>query len=153
MAIRWTPAFTVGDATIDAQHARLLDQINTLLEALEKGLTDHTVNGVVNFLDSYISNHLFYEEGYMKAHRFPGFAKHKAQHDNFIRRYLEFKKRLAAGNSPTITIEVQDFLAAWWINHIQTSDREYHLYIRDHPKSHPEKEAKSFHQRVQHMLP
>jgi hemerythrin len=126
----WTEEMSVGESTIDAQHQRLLAQVNKLIDSMVFGTTSAEVTDAISFLEKYIDEHLSYEERYMEKRGFDGIEEHKKQHDNFRKKYVDFKNKLDSGSAPNDTlIEIEEFLGQWWINHIGHEDRKYYLAL------------------------
>ena len=127
----WTPKISVGDETIDKQHQKLLGQVNTLLSAVVSGLNDQTTLEAVAFLDTYITDHLLYEEKYMKEHNFPDIENHIKMHRDFIEHYKIFKDNLTKGVSKEIlALDIEQYIGNWWIEHIGIADKQYALFIQ-----------------------
>ncbi|MCA9375885.1 MAG: hemerythrin family protein [Candidatus Doudnabacteria bacterium] len=137
MSLEWTPDLSVGDETLDEQHKRLLKEVNLLVEVTEqKGANDELVEGILKFLDSYIAEHLTYEEHYMREHDYPDVERHKVIHDGFRSAYKEFRERFDKhGSVVALTKAARDFLGEWWIDHIVMEDQKYHRYIEEHEKT------------------
>ena len=83
MRIEWTPALSVGNDAIDAQHRELFRRADALLVAIHAGKPER-VGEVLNFLNRYAVEHFGLEEAWMREHRFRGYLRHKAEHDRFV---------------------------------------------------------------------
>lgn len=139
MKIAWTKKMSVYDEKIDGQHKRLLETLEELREELSSGVDMNTLRKTLDFLSKYITEHLDYEESYLIKHNYPDFDKHKAIHDKFRAYYKgfgdKFRKVYYAGNFSSKDIEVlvtdaENFLADWWLNHIQKDDHKYAVFIK-----------------------
>lgn len=130
MTIAWMPNLSVNDSQIDEQHKQLISKINELLEATKTGKGKEKINEIINFLGQYTINHFSHEERYMIEHHYPELDSHKKIHEEFIKKFLEFKNKISKeGASASLTIEVQHFLGDWLINHIGKEDHKYAEYI------------------------
>ncbi len=147
MKIKWTKATSVGDATLDSQHEKLMGKINNFL-SLKIESNDQIV-GLLDFLVEHAEIHFKYEEKYMLMHNFPYYKKHLVLHDQFIEHIEQFKKRLLSSKTSNIVIAVKKFLTDWWQEHILGFDQEYEDYIAAHPKCHPISESHDFHTKIQ----
>ena len=126
---RWSEEISVGDELLDSQHRQLLLQVNKLLEAMLEGDVE-VINNVIDFLDTYISQHLTHEELYMTEHKYPQVEEHKQLHKNFIDSYESFKKRLQQqGPNESLVMDVENYIGNWWMNHIGVEDKKYANYI------------------------
>lgn len=95
--IQWSDKYNVGVATLDGQHRKLINMINELHEAMSQGHAKELQAGLLQRVGQYAAEHLNTEEKMLKASGYPGFAQHKAQHDNYIAKMHEFEKKLGAG--------------------------------------------------------
>lgn len=123
----WKESMSVGEPTIDAQHQRLLAQVNKVIEAMVFGINSKEVAEAMSFFDSYINEHLTYEENYMQRRSYLDLDKHKQKHQDFRKKYAEFNEKLKAGKtSSELLIEMEEFLGNWWLSHIGYEDKKYH---------------------------
>lgn len=146
----WNKEFSVGDATIDEQHKKLLEQLEGLVLALEKPDHEKTTRESVDFLEKYINEHLAYEEKYMKEHGYPDIEAHIKLHLGFRKKFESFRKRIDAGESHNgLGKDVREFMEEWWVLHILHDDKLYGIHIDKHPDCHPKNEDPNFHQALQ----
>lgn len=76
----WTPAMSVGDEKLDQQHQHLLEQVNSLLDAIAGGQNNLIViEQVLKFLDQYIQEHFTDEEKYMQEHQYTLISRNTAR--------------------------------------------------------------------------
>lgn len=128
----WTVEMSVGEPMIDAQHIKLLGQLNTVIDAMVHGPTSIEVLDALTFFERYVSEHLTYEEAYMEKHAYSGIAHHKELHEDFRHRYAEFRSQLESGQKPVnVLIGMEGFLGRWFLDHIKHEDQKYHLEIGD----------------------
>ena len=129
----WTPAISVNNEIIDAQHQRLLGQVNILLSYIIAEKNDEIVVEAVHFLDKYISEHFTYEEQYMAEHKFPEIDVHIKYHKDFADHYQSFKDKLDSGISrESLALEIEQYVGNWWLEHIGKADKKYADYIKQH---------------------
>jgi len=110
--------------------------MNNLQAAFKVGKAHQIINGIISQLGDYALEHLSYEEEYMKKHNYPGLASHKKIHQEYLKRYAEFKTEI---NKKSIlplklTFEVREFLEQWWTNHILKVDHLYYEFVRNKKK-------------------
>ena len=86
MAIPWTPALAIGVPEIDHQHQELFVRIERLVEGVARG-NPADVERLLEFLSQYVVKHFGAEERWMLRSAYPDYARHKAQHERFIRDY------------------------------------------------------------------
>lgn len=129
----WTPEMSVGEKTIDAQHERLLNQVNKIIDAVAFNRPAAEVSSALDFLDQYVREHFAYEEEYMQRLNYPALAAHQAMHHSFNENYERFKQRLGQGEKPEeIIFEIEKYLGTWWLEHIGHEDKRYFDYAQGH---------------------
>ena len=69
--------------------------------------------------------HLKDEERIMQEHHYPGFAAHKALHDQVRQRTADLEEKM----SLVTARELLGSLKSWWLGHIQSTDMEYVPYV------------------------
>lgn len=130
----WDTSMLVGDDKLDNQHKHLLEQVNSLLEALAGGKNNLIViEQALGFLDRYVEEHFTDEERYMEEHQYPHLEEHRALHAKFIERYMQMKERIYTFASvDEMLIDLEVHLGRWWIDHIGGADKDYAVHIRSH---------------------
>jgi len=123
MAIQWDKSLAVGVKIIDEQHQELFRRVNALLEAMLQAKGKDEIGKLIAFLKDYVVEHFGAEQKLMTQHRYPALAQHKAQHDAFVKTFLEvateFEQKGASGG---MAIKLNSFLGAWLRDHIGSSD-------------------------------
>jgi hemerythrin len=129
MALQWTESLSVGVEEIDAQHRELFRRAANLLEGLRKGEPEE-IGGLVDFLYEYAVTHFGAEEDFMRASRFPGYVRHKAEHDRFISDLLalasEHERR---GAGAFLALKVNHWLVQWLKEHVSGTDAELGKFL------------------------
>ena len=129
--ITWTEELSVGVPSIDEQHKKLVNMINSLNDALEKGEADEMIVKIFNGLAAYTQKHFAYEEELFATHGYAESAAHKKEHADLITQVVELKKKLDAGDF-MIGAELMSFLKKWLTNHILGSDKKYSRFLNEH---------------------
>ena len=128
--IAWTPALAVGIEEIDAQHQELFRRANAFVESLE-GRSRQDVGIILSYLRHYAITHFGAEEGEMRQHKYPGYSRHKAQHDRFIKDLMLLSTEHERRNGPGIDpLRVGSWLANWLTEHVSRSDIELAQYLK-----------------------
>jgi hemerythrin len=123
--IAWKPYYSVGDASIDAEHKQVLSFFDNLHYALDTGRERDELKRLLNCLLRYTMTHFKHEEQMMLACGYPDFENHKSLHD-------QMQKRTAALCANVNLITARDLLGilkAWWCDHIQAEDKCYVPYL------------------------
>ena len=126
--IEWSPNLSVNIKTIDDQHRKLVDMVNTLHDSMKGGKAKDVMNDLVAQLASYTDYHFKTEEEYFQKHKYPETLKHKAEHDALRKEVAALKGKLDSGEA-IITVEVLYFLKDWLSKHILGSDKKYTKHL------------------------
>ncbi len=127
--LEWTQALSVGVEEIDAQHRELFRRAAALLEGIRSGEPEE-LGALVDFLHRYAVEHFGAEEEQMRRTRFPGYARHKAEHDRFVSDLLalasEYERKGAAA---FLSLKVNQWLTEWLRQHVSGTDAELGRFL------------------------
>lgn len=125
----WTPELSVGDERIDAQHRELFRRAARLFEGLRRGEPEE-IGELVGFLREYVVEHFATEEALMRETRYPGYASHKAEHDEFISDLLELSaEHERDGSGAFMTVKASHWLKEWLRQHVSGTDAELGRFL------------------------
>ena len=123
--ITWNANLEVGVAKIDEQHKELVAQINKLHAAMMERKGSEALGSLISFLKDYAINHFATEESLMRLHRYSKFDSHKKIHDEFKADFLKLAQELSTKpSSSLLTLEVENRLSKWLVDHIKKVDKE-----------------------------
>ena len=125
---RWTTDYAVGVHQIDEEHRRLFVLAEEMHQALLQGKGVAVLGQLLDSLVEYTRYHFAQEEQLMQRLRYPGYARHRQQHEALTANVLALQGRAASGEV-TMTIEAMQFLIAWLKHHTIASDRQIGDYI------------------------
>ncbi|NVN90482.1 MAG: hemerythrin family protein [Desulfuromonadales bacterium] len=128
--ITWNTTFSLKNLELDEQHKRLVAIINNLHDTITQGQGLQSIREVFSALVITIKSHFISEEQLMRQYAFPGLAHHKQEHDNLIEQIDITSKRVAAGNNE-LTRDVQQYVASWWLSHIENDYREFGPFLKN----------------------
>lgn len=128
--IQWNARYSVGIKEVDTQHNKLLGYINDLHDAMKTGQAKDVMGTIIQNLIKYTTTHFSLEEKLLSENNYPAYLAHKKEHDDFVRKVLEFQKSFQTG-STSLSIDMLNFLRDWLLNHIAVSDRKYSLYLNE----------------------
>jgi hemerythrin len=130
MALEWTQALSVGLEEIDAQHRELFHRARKLLEGLRAGESAQ-VGPLFDFLHEYVIVHFGAEEAAMREARYPGYHRHKAEHDRFIADLLALAdERERRGPGAFLAVQASAWLEDWLEAHLAGTDAEMAHFLR-----------------------
>ncbi len=127
--IEWEDRYSVGIIEIDAQHRRLFEIYNNLIEAMYQGVGVKELGNALNELLEYAVVHFMTEEGYMQKYGYPGYDAHKNVHKEFRERFYGLHKEFHEGK-PVLTAEVTEYLRDWLKNHVLNMDQKYAPHLK-----------------------
>ena len=128
--IAWDNKFSVKIDEIDKQHKKLFSMINELYISMKEGRSDASLIETINGLIDYTHTHFRNEERYMVKFEYPGYVRHKKEHDEFVAEVKGFHKKLIKGEA-SLTLEILVFLKDWITKHINGSDQKYAPYFHE----------------------
>jgi hemerythrin len=127
--IEWDDQYSVGIVEIDAQHRRLFQIYNNLVEAMYQGVGVKELGNALNELLEYAVVHFMTEEAYMEKYSYPGIGPHKSVHKEFRERFYKLHKEFHEGK-PVITAEVVEYLRDWLKGHVLNMDQKYAPHLK-----------------------
>jgi hemerythrin len=127
--LRWTEDLSVGVDEIDEQHRELFRRAGKLLEGLKKGEPEE-IGGLIDFLHEYAVEHFGAEEEHMRNKRYPGYVRHKAEHDRFISDLLALaREHDRKGAGAFMALKVSHWLVQWLKEHVSGTDAELGRFL------------------------
>ena len=124
--LSWDSSFSVGVETIDKQHKKLFELINTLHDAMMCGKDHAILESVLASLLDYTKYHFLFEEGLMDKSDYPYSVQHKMEHKNIRAKLFELQAEYSEGN-PGANMHVMEFLKVWLIDHIIMGNEDMKL--------------------------
>ena len=130
MFIVWKDELATGNVMIDTQHQELFKRFNSLQSACNQGKGLDELSDLLAFLGEYVRSHLALEEQLQIDHDYPGYQKHKEEHDTFIRNFKKLEDQLkAGGTTPALLAQTNITLADWLIRHFTWTDKDLANYL------------------------
>jgi len=131
-AFTWNPAWETGVAGIDGQHRELLHRMAVLAEHIAELSKRDVLAEVIEtalYLQKYVDIHFKAEEDLMAKVGYPGLAQHREVH-------LEMRQQLThlidsvLKDYDNLGFSLLDFLSTWFLDHINTHDRQLAAFMR-----------------------
>jgi hemerythrin-like metal-binding protein len=82
----------------------------------------------------YTHDHFAHESALMESLRYPELAKHKEQHERFVKRLLALGEACRAGEAQA-GHDLLNLLGNWWTTHIRSFDTRLAEFIRRRSKA------------------
>jgi hemerythrin len=130
--VEWEDRYSVGISLIDDQHKELVRLTNELYQGCLAGNGEaeefffKTIRGVLE----YTKFHFSAEEKLMENVKYPNYAEHKKQHEDFVIQLLNEVKSFQEGKKFVPNNFVR-YLKDWILSHIALMDTSYAKYIMD----------------------
>ncbi len=131
--LEWTQALSVGVEEIDAQHRELFRRAARLVDGIQGGEPEE-LGALVEFLHRYAVEHFGAEEEHMRRARYPGYARHKAEHDRFVSDLLALAREAErSGAGAFLSLKASHWLTQWLRQHVSGTDAELGRFLRTRP--------------------
>src|SRR5512139_3676824 len=107
-----------------AREVRLLNEMEAALQAHARGEGSlATVIERLSVLAVHTREHFLREEAMMREAGFPGYARHKAEHDRVLSQMdAEARRYRDEGDDARLSRYLFETLPAWFANHLRTLD-------------------------------
>lgn len=130
MRAEFSENLITGNELIDSQHKELIDRINKLLDSCEDNDAKVTAVKTLDYLADYTDFHFGAEEKLQQEIEYPGYEKHKAQHEDFKKTIAELDEMLAEEEGPSAAFveKVEKNVINWFYTHIEGFDRSVAEY-------------------------
>lgn len=119
----WKDEYNTGIGSIDAQHKRLAEFTNRLIDAKGSDMEGDAFRTVLTEAVDYVREHFSYEEQILARYQYPRFEEHKKQHADFVKKVFKNIKDFESRDSFD-TDALIDFFKTWLVHHILKSDRD-----------------------------
>ena len=121
--------FSVGVASIDEQHKRMVEIVAALYNSMVSGMSDETFERVFDGLVDCTCTHFKHEEDFFATTRFPLAEQHTQQHEDLKRHIATFRTNVLDRSSPIQSLEMMNFLKIWLMDHIQGEDKKLGAHL------------------------
>lgn len=125
----WIEKYSVGNKEIDAQHKKIVKLINELHESMKEGRGKEKIGKVLQDLINYTSEHFAAEEKMLISVKYPGLNEQISEHKRLVQQVKEYQSNFLNGNA-MMTMELNQFLKSWLVNHIMGTDMRYKDYVK-----------------------
>jgi len=127
--LQWRDEYRIGIAEVDHEHQGLIRLINEVHAALGADRSSARIEEFLGEIYARISAHFALEEKDMRAHHYPEFSQHKADHE----RLLDDIRDIMDEHSESGVLDDQAFasrLTAWFGDHFKTYDARLHSFLQ-----------------------
>ncbi len=128
--INWNESYSVGVKKLDVQHQIVINQLNKVFELFETNSQTDNLKIVLTELENYAKVHFQTEEELFKKYRYHALEAHNQEHRLYEHKIEGFIQRFDTSGDD-VKVEVLEFLADWWMGHIQGADKEYTRFFNN----------------------
>ncbi len=131
---RWTDDLSVGNASIDADHKKLIVMVNGV-EAMIKARDGFALAQAFEQLEHYLCAHFVYEEKVAQAVNLP-FGKNKMEHERMLKEFQHMKDELITRDgiwSDGAAEHYSHFLSDWIRDHVIDEDMLLKPVLQTYP--------------------
>ncbi len=122
--IAWSPAMSVGQPDLDADHRQLIDIVNRLWMADGMG-NRQIIEFVIDDLVHYTEFHFAREERMLEQVDFADRERHSRIHRHICRRLEDYRWEYFQGIRHDVRSGLLEFVTAWLNKHILEEDMQY----------------------------
>lgn len=119
--IEWSEDYSVGDASIDEEHLRLMNIINDFNQAIITGQAKKNLAKLFDSLVDYTVKHFKNEEQLMRAANYHDLEAHIEEHRAFVHKVMALNKE----KDYVFSSNISSFLHTWLLEHILDTDKKY----------------------------
>jgi len=134
--LSWDSRYSVGDATLDRQHKKLLNLCNQLAICASDSSahSDALFREILDELSAYAKEHFATEEALLKACDYPRLGTQQWDHSEYEQQVAH--ARASAGEGVLDKTGLQRLLSTWWNDHILISDMDYRQHVLAYNRQH-----------------
>lgn len=125
----WADDMVIDNGPIDADHRKLVEQVNTLHSATSQGRGQEVVAQLLGSIIADTQEHLRREEHLMALAHFPDLERHKQGHAQFVDKLRQLQHKHQSG-SITVAAQLSTLLRDWLSLHIRRGDKELLRFLQ-----------------------
>ncbi len=127
MVQEWSDKYTIGIEQIDGQHRKFFVAAQKLADEILNCEGEESVEGALEFLRKYASEHFAAEEALMEENGYAALSEHKGLHAAFIEGLQGLLEDYDIYKAPTqeMADEILELTQGWLLEHILNEDVQY----------------------------
>ena len=133
MTIEWRPAMAVGDATVDADHQKLIELINGVESTLFAAGGRAALAAILDQLASYTKEHFDREESLMRQIGYSALEQHREAHRNLRLQFGTIRTDIEAAKVESLPAEETErlivLLRHWLLDHVFKEDMKLKPFL------------------------
>lgn len=125
--LQWTTAYELGIPVIDAQHRRIVEYINQLIDAARLADTQISAQVLAQLMD-YTQSHFLFEEAMLEDVGYEALTIHQRTHAAFSQRIEAYQADEQLDSQRSLALA--SLLKHWLFNHILQDDSSYSELVK-----------------------
>jgi hemerythrin len=126
--IEWRQEFSIGIASVDQEHEKLIAEINQLYDQLRLPLDTETIEAMLDDLEADIAAHFALEELLMQEAGFSEYEDHKQDHERLLDQIHDMKFHFRE-DPETGRKLLTNGLSDWFSYHFRGFDARLHALL------------------------
>ncbi|MCP4407361.1 MAG: hemerythrin family protein [Gammaproteobacteria bacterium] len=126
----WQDGYKINVHKLDIQHEELAKLVKRLHDAVNAKQDMETLGGILSDLLGSTRHHFSTEEKLMREYDYPGYKKHRSEHDEILEQLKCFRQE-TVGRSHSVFRFDFDATQDWFIKHIDRCDRELAVFLNE----------------------
>jgi hemerythrin len=134
MTIVWRSSMAIGDATVDADHQKLIELINAVESALLAAGGRADLAAILDQLAAYTKEHFDREESLMRQIRYGELEQHREAHRNLRLQFGKIRTSVEAAKAESLPAEESQplvvLLRHWLLDHVFKEDMKLKAFLK-----------------------
>ena len=127
--VEWDASLVLGDPAIDRNHREKFEQINDFFARMMHGEGREAAIETIGMLSRSMQTHFAEEEALMTRCRYPDFARHRRDHQDFLARLGGLRRPVEAGARDAAKALLET-CGVWMREHILTDDKALAQFLK-----------------------
>jgi hemerythrin-like metal-binding protein len=129
--LEWKPEFSVGIASMDFEHQKMIRMINELYDELMQHKDAESIEQFLGDIHTAINAHFALEERMMREAAYSEYEAHKIDHEELLEQIRDMMDEFRADPENGFDL-LRDNLADWFEAHFASFDARLHGQLGDH---------------------
>jgi hemerythrin len=127
--IDWDETFSVGVASIDEQHKRMVDIVIALYNSIIPGMSDATFAGLFDSLVDCAETHFKHEESFFERTDYSRAEQHRQKHNALKEQIAFWREDVINRGDPEKSRTMMEFLKSWLVDHVKDEDKKLGAHL------------------------
>jgi hemerythrin len=129
--LEWKPEFSVGIASMDFEHQKMIRMINEIYDELMQHYDPDSIEQFLGDIFATINAHFALEERMMQDSDYAEYEAHKNDHEELLDQIRDMMDKFRADPERGFDL-LRDNLANWFESHFASFDARLHGHLGGH---------------------